>query len=61
MKTEFENKHSDRASLMVHWQEEWQCLFAHWKAQIIFIAKMRRCTEWKTLSIARNQSVAYNE
>jgi len=28
MKTEFENKHSDRASLMVHWQEEWQCLFA---------------------------------
>ena len=37
------------------------CHYAYHVGQIVYIAKMAKSTQWQTLSIARNKSVAFNE
>lgn len=93
---EFENRFTNKAELLAHWEKGWACVFAaldsltendlervvyirneghtvvealnrqlaHYAShvgQIIFIAKMIKDSEWKSLSIPRNKSGSYNQ
>lgn len=93
---EFENRLTNRAELLAHWEKGWACVFAaldpltendmervvyirneghtvaealnrqlaHYAShvgQIIFIAKMAKGSEWKSLSIPRHKSDDYNQ
>ncbi|WP_410219792.1 DUF1572 family protein [Pedobacter sp.] len=92
---EFTNPFQNKAELMEHWNNGWDCLMnalnqlaeadlekiiyirndghtvteainrqlAHYPyhiGQMVFIAKMLKNEDWKTLSIARNKSADYN-
>ena len=62
---EFAKTGDTREGLMQGWETGWQILFdshaTYHVGQITFLAKHFRAEEWKTLSIPKNKSAAFND